>query len=119
MKLMNTKNNFLILASLLLTIGVSQELRAQDNIPFTKAVHTQKHLEPSRVYKEQNIITAQKLQELEKKTGKKPNILILLVDDMGYGDPGVYGGGAMIGAPTPNIDSIANNGLLLTSTYQS
>ncbi|MEA3433586.1 MAG: arylsulfatase [Campylobacterota bacterium] len=113
---MQTKKTGLLIATLL-AVGISQGLVAQENIPFTKAVHTQKHLEPSRVYAEQNKITAQKLKELEKRTGKKPNILILLVDDMGFGDPGVYGGGAMIGAPTPNIDSMANNGLLLTSTY--
>lgn len=106
-----------ILASLLLTTGVSQGLMAQENIPFTKAVHTEKHLEPSRIYADQNKTTAKKLKVLEKRTGKKPNILIVIVDDMGYGDPGVYGGGAMIGAPTPNIDALANEGLLLTSTY--
>ncbi|NOQ78294.1 MAG: sulfatase-like hydrolase/transferase [Gammaproteobacteria bacterium] len=105
------------MGSLLLTISASQGLIAQENIPFTKAVQTQKYLEPTRVYEEQNKISAQKLKRLEKKTGKKPNILIMIVDDMGYGDPGVYGGGNMIGAPTPHIDSIAKNGLLLTSTY--
>jgi arylsulfatase A-like enzyme len=36
---------------------------------------------------------------------------------MGYGDPGAYGGGEMAGAPTPNIDRLAANGLKLTSTY--
>ena len=36
---------------------------------------------------------------------------------MGYGDPGVFGGGEMTGAPTPNIDRLAFNGLKLTSTY--
>ncbi len=106
-----------ILASLLLTAGISQGPMAQDNIPFTKAVHTEKHLEPSRIYAEQNRATEKKLKALEKRTGKKPNILIMIVDDMGYGDPGVYGGGTMIGAPTPNIDALANEGLLLTSTY--
>ncbi len=36
---------------------------------------------------------------------------------MGYGDPGAYGGGAMLGAPTPNIDHLATDGLKLTSAY--
>jgi arylsulfatase len=36
---------------------------------------------------------------------------------MGWGDPGVYGGGHAIGAPTPNIDGLARDGLMLTSTY--
>ncbi len=51
------------------------------------------------------------------KTGRKPNILIMLVDDLGYGDPGAFGGGAMLGAPTPNIDHLAAEGLKLTSAY--
>ena len=59
----------------------------------------------------------EKLRQFEAKTGRKPNILIMLVDDMGYGDPGAYGGGAMLGAPTPNIDSLAAGGLKLTSAY--
>ncbi|MEN0008024.1 arylsulfatase, partial [Flavobacterium nitrogenifigens] len=48
---------------------------------------------------------------------KKPNVLIILIDDMGYGDIGVYGGGVAIGAPTPNMDKVAHEGLQLTSTY--
>ena len=34
----------------------------------------------------------------------KPNVLILYLDDMGWAQPGCYGGKL---APTPNIDSIA------------
>ena len=60
---------------------------------------------------------AAKLAALEKKTGKKPNIVWLLVDDMGYGDPGCYGGGAVAGAATPNMDRFAREGLKLTSCY--
>ena len=47
----------------------------------------------------------------------KPNILIFLMDDIGWGDLGVYGGGAAVGSPTPNMDRAARNGLMLTSTY--
>ena len=36
---------------------------------------------------------------------------------MGWGDPGAYGGGAAIGAATPNMDRLAREGLKLTSTY--
>ena len=53
--------------------------------------------------KEDKAIDA-KLVELEKKFGKKPNIIYILVDDLGYGELGVQGGGAMRGAPTPQID---------------
>ncbi|MGH8702936.1 MAG: hypothetical protein ACREVR_17415, partial [Burkholderiales bacterium] len=34
----------------------------------------------------------------------KPNILLIVSDDTGYGDLGPYGGGAGRGMPTPNID---------------
>ena len=37
------------------------------------------------------------------------------MDNFGYGEPGVYGGGAIRGAPTPNIDSIAHEGFQLTN----
>ncbi len=45
----------------------------------------------------------------------KPNIVLVLMDNFGYGEPGVYGGGDIRGAPTPNIDSIAHEGFQLTN----
>lgn len=45
----------------------------------------------------------------------KPNVVLVLMDNFGYGEVGVYGGGILRGAPTPNIDSIAANGLQLTN----
>jgi arylsulfatase len=46
---------------------------------------------------------------------EKPNILFILVDDMGYSDLGCYGGEIN----TPNIDSLANNGLRFTQMYNT
>jgi len=46
----------------------------------------------------------------------KPNILILFADDLGYWDLGVQG---CTDIPTPNIDSIAKNGVRFTSGYVS
>jgi arylsulfatase len=43
--------------------------------------------------------------------GAKPNIILLVSDDTGYGDLGPYGGGAGRGMPTPNIDRLADEGL--------
>src|SRR6266404_6071409 len=48
-------------------------------------------------------------------TQSKPNILFILVDNLGYGELGVYGGGATRGAPTPRIDKLASEGLRLTN----
>ncbi len=66
---------------------------------------------------EQDKTAQQKLADLQKAKGKRPNVIWLVVDDMGYGDPGVYGGGETIGAATPNIDQLARDGLQLMSTY--
>ena len=33
---------------------------------------------------------------------EKPNIVFILMDNLGYGEPGVYGGGITRGAPTPH-----------------
>lgn len=46
---------------------------------------------------------------------ERPNIIVMLSDNLGYGDLGVYGGGIIRGAPTPNLDSFANEGLRLTN----
>lgn len=45
-----------------------------------------------------------------------PNIIVILTDDLGYGDVG-FNGCADI--PTPNIDSLAANGVLCTNGYAS
>ena len=46
---------------------------------------------------------------------KKPNIVLVLMDNFGYGEIGVYGGGVLRGAATPNIDGIAAEGFQLTN----
>ena len=49
---------------------------------------------------------------------KKPNIVMLMTDDTGWGDFGAYsGGGKALGHPTPNIDRIAKEGATFTSWY--
>src|SRR6476661_7274207 len=48
---------------------------------------------------------------------QKPNIILILSDDFGYGDAGVYGGGEGRGMPTPNIDRLSNEGLTAFSFY--
>jgi arylsulfatase len=45
---------------------------------------------------------------------KKPNVVFILADNVGYGDLGPYGGGEVRGAPTPRIDQLAREGLRLT-----
>jgi arylsulfatase A-like enzyme len=47
----------------------------------------------------------------------KPNIILILSDDFGYGDAGVYGGGSGRGMPTPNLDRLADEGMAFFSFY--
>lgn len=84
---------------------------------FAPTVQATEYLEPVIPRPEQEAEASAKLSALEKKFGRKPNIVILLVDDMGWGDPGCYGGGMLIGAPTPTIDKLATEGLKLLNAY--
>src|SRR5271165_2883344 len=43
----------------------------------------------------------------------KPNIVFILMDNLGYGEVGCYGGGILRGAPTPRIDKLASEGMRL------
>lgn len=45
---------------------------------------------------------------------RPPNVVIILVDDMGYGDPGCFGAE---GNPTPNVDRMAAEGRRFTDFY--
>ena len=42
---------------------------------------------------------------------RQPHIVLVLADNLGWGELGCYGGGALRGAPTPRIDSLADEGL--------
>jgi len=58
-----------------------------------------------------------KLEALEKKFGKKPNIIFILADDIGYTELGSYGGGKVRGFSTPNLDKMAAEGMKFLSFY--
>jgi len=45
---------------------------------------------------------------------RRPNIIFILADDLGYGDLGCYGQRRI---KTPNIDTLASNGMRFTSFY--
>ena len=45
----------------------------------------------------------------------QPNIVIVFMDNFGWGEPGFNGGGITRGAPTPQLDKLANEGLRLTN----
>src|SRR5256886_4231082 len=51
-----------------------------------------------------------------KPAASKPNILVIVADDLGYGDIGVHGGRDV---PTPNIDALAAGGVRCSNGYVS
>jgi len=120
------------LCGIITTIAISTSALAQENFPldgrvihshtaedvlFVKAQLSAKNFEPAIVHKAQIAEAKRKLKALENKTGKRPNIVVILMDDVGWGDIGVNGGGAAVGAVTPNMDKLATQGLRLTSLY--
>jgi len=48
---------------------------------------------------------------MKAKATVSPNIVFVLADNLGWGELGCYGGGALRGAPTPRIDALAEEGL--------
>mgnify|MGYP001501962643 CR=1 FL=1 len=47
---------------------------------------------------------------------KKPNVILILADDLGVGDLGSYGQKFI---KTPNLDQMAKNGIRFTNFYSS
>jgi len=56
-----------------------------------------------------------KQNEKKEANNKRPNVIFILSDDMGYGDPIVYNPESKI--PTPNIDKLASEGMLFTDAH--
>ena len=72
------------------------------------------HLEPAFVHADQVEAAKRKLSDHRARRKKLPNLLIFMMDDVGWGDFGCYGGGVAVGAPTGNVSVIttlvANDG---------
>lgn len=54
------------------------------------------------------------LQRASAQPARKPNIIFILADDLGYGDVGCYGQKQIL---TPNIDRLASEGMKFTQAY--
>lgn len=106
-----------IYLTICLFLSATQVVAFEKTSALSDTLRTVENMEPVLSHPAQEVEVVKKLAALQATTGKHPNILWLVVDDMGYGDPGVYGGGATIGAATPNMDRLANNGLKLTGVY--
>jgi arylsulfatase A-like enzyme len=104
-----------LLATIAFLVTSHAKLTAQSVL--SKAVRVSENKEPAVPHPEQEEEVQKKLRALANRTGCRPNIVWLLIDDMGWGEPGCYGGGEVIGAATPNLDRLASSGLKLTSCY--
>ncbi|QXP63895.1 arylsulfatase [Polaribacter sp. HaHaR_3_91] len=65
------------------------------------------------------VMTSCKSEKTAKKTtdiSEKPNIVVIYLDDLGYGDLSAYGATEI---QTPNIDALANGGIKFTNGYAS
>ncbi len=103
------------LLAMLLALLAAAPVAAQSAL--NRAVRVAEHLEPAIRHDGQEEAAEAKLAALRAAQGRRPNIVWLVVDDMGYGDPGCYGGGIATGAATPVMDRLARGGLRLTSCY--
>lgn len=85
-----------------------------------------KHLRMRKMFKAQNIIfvglvcsffsCSSKQREEKVAEVSKPNIVIIYMDDLGYGDMGAYGATEI---KTPNMDALASGGVKFTNGYAS
>jgi len=93
-------------------IASSPAMSFQGDAPFQKA--RQEHKKEWGA--EDKAIDA-RLRELKDKFGKRPNIIYILADDIGWGELGSFSGGAVRGTPTPNLDEMAREGMKFMSHY--
>jgi len=122
------------LVSLLLapSAGSAQNVRGASTGPTTargfshpdQYLHLQDRKPADNMYPvvphpDQDAAARAKLAALEKRFGKKPNIVVILLDDVGFMDPGFNGGGGAVGNDTPVMDGLAQGGLILTSAYST
>jgi arylsulfatase A-like enzyme len=100
----------LVLRTLLFTVAILVALAVlylAGRILLYRQVDNEQHLASKRTYLEQ---VSNKKNEHQ----GGPNVVIILFDDLGYGDIGAYGGKAIA---TPNIDRLAADGLLFKNAY--
>ena len=115
-RLSRRRNSPSLGAQFKITQAVGMGMSKFDSIA-SSTVRTADNLEPSFVHGDQIGVAKRKLADYLARRKKRPNVLIYMMDDVGWGDFGCYGGGIAVGAPTPNFDKLARGGLQLTSCY--
>lgn len=73
-------------------------------------------MKTSKLFLFLGLILMAKFNYAQKKSAEKPNIVLIMADDMGYGDLGCYGNEDI---KTPNIDKLAENSLKFTDFHSN
>ena len=113
----HTENYMKILVTLPMALTVAGAL--------TDRANAQQHDAPFYAYQQHNRDAwaaadrqvDQKLAALRQQFGKRPNIIYILTDDIGWGELGWQGGGKHRGTPTPSLDRMAHEGMRFWSAY--
>lgn len=93
------KTSYQSIVLLLLSIWPIWNTGTVPETPVHQGVHPDRLMEP----------------ENDPPSADRPNIILIMVDDMGWSDIGCYGGEI----PTPHIDALAANGLRFTQFYNN
>lgn len=111
--MLSTKQHYLpfLLVTSLLTLPLSSQA-VQHDAPYYD--HKSKNL---KAWLAEDKVVNKKLRALEKRFGKKPNIIFILADDVGWGELGWQGGGKHRGTPSPALDKMAYGGMRFWSAY--
>jgi Sulfatase len=106
-----------LVAALTLPAGAQQAAApmgtsaATDDTFLAEPVVRRPNLEPAMARAAQERAAAERLAALQRRFGHAPNIVVVVMDDVGWGDPGCTA------AASPNIDRLAREGLQLMNTY--
>ncbi len=93
------------------TTGHSAELQHDADYYVLKAQHAEQWVEDDAA------VDAKLAAFKEKNGGKSPNILYILIDDMGYGDMGIPELNALRGYETPNVNKFSDQSMRLNRMY--
>ncbi len=103
---------WLLLSSLVFSAGA---VSARDIVHDAEFAKTKAQYEDQWMQEDKDLRA--KLDALEAKTGKKPNIIYFMWDDAAYGRVGHPMLSKVTGIDTPNIDRMAREGMTLTRMY--
>ncbi len=59
------------------------------------------------------VLTGTAISDAHARNAEKPNVVFMMMDNLGWGEIGAYGGGTLRGAPTPRLDRLAEEGMKL------